>query len=71
MSDFGNKISKQNGFIKVGAILFVLTILITLKMYWGIDIAEPAREFFQASNIFTGKIIAQTKELFNSISNLF
>lgn len=71
MTDFSNKKSKQKGFIRVGAIFFVLAILIALRMYWGIDIAEPAKEAFQKSNIFTGKLIAEAKELFNVIGTLF
>ena len=71
MSDFNRKKSTQSGFIRLGSILFILTILIALRLYWGIDIAEPAKEVFQKSNDLTGKMIAETKNLFNAVTDLF
>jgi hypothetical protein len=71
MSDFNNKKSMQSGFIRFGSILLVLIILIVLRVYWGIDISEPANEVFQKLNSFTGKLIYETKELFYTVKNLF
>ncbi len=71
MNDFNNKKSKQSGFIRFGSILLVLAVLIVLRVYWGIDISESANEVFQKLNIFTSKLINESKELFITVKNLF
>lgn len=56
---------KESGFIRVGAVIFILAILILLRVHWGIDISEPANELFERANNLTSVMVESVKDLFN------
>ncbi|MGM0482778.1 MAG: hypothetical protein ACQEP6_02855 [Patescibacteria group bacterium] len=57
-------LSYQFGFIRLGSVLFVLLLLIILRVYWGIDISEHAKEVFRELNNITGAVIDHIKALY-------
>lgn len=55
------------GSVRLGTILFVLILLIFLRVYWGIDISEPAKEIFQKLNTITGAGIDYISDLIKDL----
>ena len=53
----------ESGFIRVGSVIFVLILLVLLRVYWEIDISEPAKEVFGKANVLTAGLIESAKEL--------
>ncbi len=52
----------RQGFIRIGAILSLILLFIALRLIWGIDVAEPARELIGKLNAFTYKLIMAVQE---------